>query len=84
MATNIFKNRANVCVAKQTISFVNAGINGENTEIIYRTNGDNRSYVPGRMINPITRFEQGISYYIIAKQDMDLTTYVYPPLPGDH
>lgn len=82
MAINVFGNRANSIIAKVDISFVNAGINSDNTEIIYLIDSTIRSYMPNRSINAITSFESGKGYYVVAKMDMDLEAYVAPPVGG--
>jgi hypothetical protein len=84
MPNNILAGGFFACVAKATISFVDAGITALNTTIIYRVSGDLRSYRPDRIINGITGFEAGKGYYIIAKQDMDLTAILIPPLDSDN
>lgn len=80
MPNNIIAGGFFACVAKATISFVDAGITALNTTIIYRVSGDIKSYRPDRIINGITGFEQGKGYYISAKQDMDLSNILTPPL----
>jgi hypothetical protein len=77
---NIFGGRANVVVARATATFSSAGITALNTEIIYEASGTLKSYVPGRQINGVTGFEENKGYYIIAKQDMDLSNLVAPPI----
>lgn len=84
MPNNIFAGGFFACVAKVTISFADAGINALNTTIIYRVSGDLRSYRPDRIINGITGFEAGKGYYIAAKQDMDLTGILIPPLDSEN
>jgi hypothetical protein len=70
-----------VGVAKQTISFGAAGLNFNNIEAIYKADGGPlQSWMPGRAINPITGFEIGKGYYIVAKTDIDLTAVLYPPI----
>jgi len=82
MANNI-KNGFNAIVAKTTISFVDAGINGTNTEIVFLVDGvDLKSFVPGRAINGISGFVANKGYYMVAKQDMDLESMVVPPVTG--
>lgn len=82
MANNI-KNGFNAIVAKTTISFVDAGINGTNTEIVFLVDGvDLKSFVPGRAINGISGFVANKGYYFVAKQDMDLESIVVPPVAG--
>lgn len=80
MANNIVGGAPNAVVCKQTVSFVTAGINNTNTEIIYLVDDPLKSYVPGRAINGISGFEENKGYYFVAKIDMDLTAYLVPPL----
>jgi len=81
MANNIFIG-SNSCVAKTTISFADAGITADNTEIIFCIEGVSlSSYRPTRGINPITGFEAGKGYYFIAKQDLDQSANLIPPIP---
>ena len=76
MAANIYTG-FNVAVAKQTIGFVDAGINSDNIFIIFRIEADKIvSYDPTRGINGISGFEQAKGYYIIAKQQIDLSAIV--------
>jgi len=82
MANNIVGGAPNAIVAKSTVSFATAGITALNTEIIYVVGNPLKSYVPGRAINGISGFEAGKGYYMVAKIDMDLETYVVPPLDG--
>jgi len=77
---NVFGSRPNSVVAKQTVTFVNAGITALNTAVIYLVDNPLKSYVPGRMINGITGFEKGKGYYIVALQDMDLQSWVMAPV----
>lgn len=78
--TNNISIGANIVFAKASASFVDAGITSENTAIIYKIDGWPLSYAPGRIINGITSFQSGKRYYLIAKQDMDLSAYVMPPI----
>lgn len=80
MANNINGNAPNAVVAKTTVSFVAAGINSTNTEIIYLVEDPLKSYVPGRAINGISGFEVNKGYYLVAKIDFDLESVVVPPL----
>ena len=82
MANNIFGNRPNVVVAKQTISFTDAGFTSINLYIIYMVGNPLLSYDPTRVINGITGFENGKGYYVIPKIDMDVSAYVVPPISG--
>lgn len=77
---NIFGGRPNTAVAKQTVSFVNAGITAINTAVIFLVDNPLKSYVPGRSINGITGFEKGKGYYIVALQDIDLQSWLMAPL----
>lgn len=80
MANNLFADRPAVAVAKETISFVDAGVTALNIRIIYKVAAVLRSYVPGRPINAVTEFEEGQGYYIIPKQDIDFSAILVPPL----
>jgi hypothetical protein len=82
MANNIVGNAPNAVVAKSTISFVDAGITSVNTEIIFKVDAALQSYKPGRAINGISGFVANAGYYFVAKQDMDLTAVLVPPLSG--
>lgn len=82
MANNIKGNAPNAIVAKATVSFVDAGINGTNTEIVYLVDDPLKSFVPGRAINGISGFVAGKGYYMVAKVDMDLEAFVVPPIDG--
>lgn len=77
---NIIGGRPNAVVAKQTVSFVNAGITALNTAVIFLVDDPLKSYVPGRSINGITGFVKGKGYYIVALQDIDLQSWVLAPL----
>lgn len=79
MANNIFIG-PNAVVAKAAGNFVDAGISGANTTIIYRVAASTVSYKPGRAINGVTSFEEGKGYYLIAKQNMDLEAFLIPPV----
>src|SRR3954470_22302036 len=80
MANNIFGERPNVVVAKQTISFASAGFTESNLRIIYLVGDVMQSYDPSRVINGISGFEAGKGYYVIPKIDMDITTIAVPPV----
>jgi hypothetical protein len=80
MANNINGNAPNAVVAKQTISFVDAGITALNTDIVYLVDDPLLSFVPGRAINGISGFVANKGYYLVAKLDMDLTGVVVPPV----
>lgn len=80
MANNINGGAPNAVVAKVTASFVSAGINTTNTEIIFLVDADLKSFKPGRAINGISGFEANKGYYMVAKTDMDLESFVVPPL----
>lgn len=68
-----------VVVAKETVSFEAVGITEENTHIIYEVAATLKSYVPGRLINGITGFEEQKGYYWVTKTNFT-TTSVVPPL----
>lgn len=82
MANNIAIG-PNAMVATQTIAFasVSPAITISNISIIYKVADPLQSYVPGRSINAITGFEEGIGYYINAVAAMDLEDYLIPPIP---
>lgn len=82
MPNNIVGNAPNAVVAKSTISFVDAGITSVNTEIIFKVDANLQSYKPGRAINGISGFVANVGYYFVAKQDMDLTAVLVPPISG--
>lgn len=82
MANNIFGERPNVVVAKQTISFASAGFTESNLRIIYLVGDAMQSFDPSRLINGISGFEAGKGYYIIPKIDMDITAIAVPPIGG--
>lgn len=82
MANNIIANAPNAVVAKAEVSFVDAGLTADNTEIIYEIGAAIKSWKPGRPINGITGFETDKGYYLVAKQAMDLTAIVVPPVSG--
>lgn len=78
---NILGNQPNVLVAKSTLAFSEAGINSDNTEIIYLVGTPLKSYKPDRLINSVAGFETGKGYYIVAKTDIDLRHLLIPPIP---
>lgn len=80
MAVNLHGNQPNAVVAKQTISFLDAGIDATNTRKIYKVGSVLQSFVPGRSINGISGFEVGQGYYIIPLTDMDLSEILAAPL----
>ncbi|MGN6491166.1 MAG: hypothetical protein ACTHLE_04160 [Agriterribacter sp.] len=82
MAVNVKGGQANVVIARQTVSFISAGINSSNVTNIFLIDAVLKSFNPSRTINPITMFEAGKGYYINALQDMDLEAYVGPPFPS--
>lgn len=86
MGINLIAGQPNVVVAKQTISFDLAGITAINTAVIFLvSNGELKSYVPGRVINGITGFVKNKGYYIVPLVDMDLQNWSLPPIvrPSD-
>lgn len=73
---------ANLVIAKIDGLFTSAGITAANTSIIYKVEGDVIvSYSPTRSINAIRSFEANKRYYYIAKEDIDLTAFLIPPIP---
>lgn len=83
MAVNIRGGRANVVIAKQTISFASIGITASNVTNIFLVDSALKSFDPRRTLNPITMFEAGKGYYINAIEDIDLTAYAGPPFPSN-
>lgn len=75
---NLKANIPAAVVAKATMTFAAAGITSGNTSIIYLVDNPLKSYVPGRLINGITGFEEQKGYYIIAKTDLDLSAVLVP------
>ena len=75
-------NRPYSVIAKQSLTFVEAGLNSSNLTIIYRVSGNLVSYKPERPINGIDSFVSDLGYYIVPKVDIDLSAYVSPPLPN--
>jgi len=80
MPNNLFANGPYAVVAKQTISFADAGVTVLNMNIIYLVDGVLKSYMPGRSINAINGFETGKGYYVVPKQDLDFSAWVIPPI----
>lgn len=76
---NLKAEVAAVVIARETKTFVNAGLNAQNTRVVYEVGSRLRSWKPDRQINPITQFEAGKAYYIVPKNDMDLTQLTAPP-----
>lgn len=79
MPNNLFANVPAACVAKQTLDFATAGLDVDNTRIIYEVGSPLRSWVPGRAINAITGFTENKGYYVIPKLDMDKSDVLAPP-----
>lgn len=80
----LLANRPYAVIAKQSLTFVEAGLNSSNLVIIFKVQGSLGSYMPGRPINAIDSFVADTGYYIIPKLDIDLTELLSPPLPdGD-
>lgn len=77
---NVFAGRPNVVVAKVNVSFQDAGITVDNTAIIYMVDAVLKSYRPERTINAITGFQADKGYYMVPKVDIDLSTFLVPPL----
>ena len=82
MANNLFADVPAACVALQTIDFAGAGFDETNTRIIYEVGSPLKSWVPGRSINAVTGFTSDKGYYIVPKADMDMETYLAPPIPA--
>lgn len=78
---NLIANIPAVMVARQSITFEAAGVTALNIHIIYQVGSPLKSYVPGRAINSISGFQSGKGYYIIPKQNMDLSAILIPPIP---
>lgn len=83
MAINVLGGGPNLHIAKQSMSFVNAGITALNTDIIYKVlpGAGYISYKPGRGINGITAFEEDEGYLIYAKTDLELSDILALPYP---
>ena len=82
MAVNIFGGRPNAALATTTQTFASMGLDDTNIYAIYEVGTTLKSWIPGRMINPIVGQIAGNGYYIVAKVDMDLTAYMAPPVSG--
>lgn len=84
MAFNVFADVPAVIVTKTAVSFSSLGLDETKVHIIYLIGSPIKSFIPGRPINPITAFEAGKGYYMVAKVDIDLTAVAAPPLdvPG--
>lgn len=67
-------------IAKTDISFADAGINADNTNIIIEVGEPLKSFTPGGLGNDITGFVSGKGYYIIPKSDINLKEFCAPPL----
>lgn len=83
MATNVFGTLAgqpNAVVSLVSASFLDMGLNSDNTLIIYIIDDPLKSWKPNRAINGITGIVPQKGYYLIAKEDMDLTAYFVPPV----
>lgn len=65
-------------VCRETVSFKEAGITDKNISIIYRMNGQVKSFIPGRMLaNFPPNLEIGITYYIVCKKHIpELEKYI--------
>lgn len=76
---DLIAETAAVVIARQTISFTNAGLDATNTRVVYEVGSRMRSWKPERPINSITQFEAGKAYYIIPKQTINKTQLLAPP-----
>jgi hypothetical protein len=82
MANNLFAGTPHSGTGLQEKAFsLIPEITTASIAIIYKVGSPLRSYVPGRSINAINKFEANGGYYIIPKQNLDLTAYITPPLP---
>lgn len=79
--TSLFAVTPAVVVARVDSGFMEAGINENNTLIIYEVGNPLKSYVPGRSINAISGFTAGKGYYIVPKINFDITNLLIPPIP---
>ncbi len=77
----MFADQGRGYVAKQTISFVAAGVDAGNTRLIYRTMEFFLVYRPEGQINPLSGFVAGEQYFIIPKTNWECLA-VSPPLPA--
>lgn len=80
MAFNLFSGIPATVVAKQTISFEDAGLDNSNVHIVYEIGNPIKSWVPDRAINSVLTFTEDRGYYIVPKIDLDLTSILAPPL----
>ncbi len=71
---SVSTNKPTIGIAKQTVAFAAAGITSANTAIIYELSEEGtKTYVPGGGSNTLTTFTVNKSYYVIAKDAVDLT-----------
>jgi hypothetical protein len=76
---NILANIPAVAVAKQTISFADAGLNAGNMEIIFEVGAPLLSWRPNRTLNGVSGFTYDKGYYIVPKSDLNLSAILGPP-----
>jgi hypothetical protein len=79
-APNLVGNEPRIVVAKTDVSFLDAGLSTINTRVVYKVGPSLDSWRPERGINGITGFEKDQGYYVVAKEDMDLSAFLIPPL----
>ncbi|HYH14632.1 MAG TPA: hypothetical protein VD794_05415 [Flavisolibacter sp.] len=53
-----------------------------NLTVLYEIGNPNKSWIPGRAINSVTKFTPNKAYYIIAKNAIDLEAHLVPPISG--
>lgn len=79
MALTIFgndSNVANIVIAKVSATFESMGFDETNIDYIMEVgDGGYKSFVPGRTINPIDGTTAGKGYYIVAKEDVDISDW---------
>ena len=81
MANNIFSYKPNLMTAIANATFSSIGFdNSNNITIVYEVDATIKSYNPSRTINSLSSITSGMSYYIIAKVDMDVSSIFSPPI----
>ena len=58
------------------------GLTTDNCLIVYETQGQYRSWVPGRSFNPFTSLTKDSGYIVIVKGAIDLSQFFYPDNGG--
>jgi hypothetical protein len=83
MANNLLAGN-NGFYCKQSVLFADAGFNATNTLAIFKIGNPSESWNPAPgSLNTIEGFEEGKSYYVIMKSDIDASAYGIPPLDGE-